>query len=153
MSDIPRSPEQTELALRQRELDLKDRELKLREKEQGHWLRNPVFVGLMAAALGLASNALVTWLQNRNSEQLAREKFQYDVILDATKTTAGKDAAKKLSFLLRIGYLDDPDGKIAFFVEHPDDIPLRERDRPPHDSGDHPPRDSGGDDPAPPPPH
>jgi hypothetical protein len=139
MNDLPLIPEQTESALRQRELDLKDRELKLREKEQGRWLRNPVFVGLMAAALGLASNAIVTWLQNRNSEQLAREKFQYDVILDATKTSDRKDAAKKLSFLLHIGYLEDPDGRIRFFVDHPDDIPLQEGDRPPHDSGDHPP--------------
>lgn len=139
MSHAPLNPEPIESALRLRELDLKDRELTLKEKEQGRWLRNPVFVGLMAAALGLASNALVAWLQNRNSERLAREKFQYDVILDATKTSDSKDAAKKLSFLLRIGYLDDPDGKISYFVEHPDDIPLHPRDRPPFDSGDHPP--------------
>jgi hypothetical protein len=58
----------------------------------------------------------------------------YDLVFDATKTSDPKEAAKKLSFLMRLGYLDDPDGKINFFLEHTEDIPI-------HDSGDYPPAD------------
>ena len=123
--NAPMEPERwrEEQALRQADLRLREREVNLKERQSG-WLHNPVFVGLIAAALGLSSNAFVSFLQNRSAEGLARDKFRYDVVLEATRTDDPQKAAKRLDFLLRIHYLDDPDGAIRSFVANPENIPL-----------------------------
>jgi|SRR5579863_5571809 len=112
-----------EQALKQADLRVREREVELKEK-QGRWSHNPVFIGLVAAALGLFSNAFVTFLQNRSAEKLARDKFRYDVVLEATRTDDSTKAAKRLDFLLRIHYLDDPDGAIRSFISNPESIPV-----------------------------
>lgn len=121
----PSKPERwrEEQSLKAAHLQLREREVSLKER-QSRWFHNPVFVGLVAAALGLFSNALVTFLQNRSAEKLARDKFRYDVVLEATRTDDPKKAAKRLDFLLRIHYLEDPDGAIRSFVANPKNIPV-----------------------------
>ena len=117
--------ENREHELKQRELDLKDRELMLREVDSTSpsW-RNPVFVGLMAAALGLAGNLIATSLQNWNIQRVERYKAQSNLILEAIKTGDQGEAAKNLSFFLQLGFLDDDHGKIREFLKKSTDVPV-----------------------------
>jgi hypothetical protein len=93
------SAEDANNELKKREIDLKDRELRLKEAElvSPNW-RNPVFVGLMAAALGLLGNLVATSLQNWNTQRVERYKAQSNLILEAIKTGDQEKAAKNLAF-------------------------------------------------------
>jgi len=134
MADDPLS--NPEFRFRQRELDLKEREIATKEREQGRWLRNPVFVGLIATALGLCGNAYVTWYQNIKTEELAHKRFQYELLEEATKTDDTKVAAARLEMLLSFGFIEDPNGRIRYLIQNPNQIPLV----PEHNHTDKPPR-------------
>jgi hypothetical protein len=97
----------------------------MNKDERQSLLRSPVFIPLLVATIGLLGNFAVNWVQNGTAQDLARKKFQYDLVVEATRTDDSKVAAKRLSFLLDLGYLDDPTGRIRFFVAHPDELPLQ----------------------------
>jgi hypothetical protein len=115
--DAPLSPDRWE-----REFALKQADLRLRER-QASWLHNPVFVGLIAAALALAGNVFATWYQSASAERQAHVRAQSDLIVEAIRTGDPKRAAKNLSFLLNLRLLDDPDGKMRSALSHPEDVP------------------------------
>jgi|ERR1700733_3326738 len=106
-----------------REFALKEREQRLREKQAGVW-HNPVFLGLLAATVALSGNIYATWSQGKTAERQAHVKAQSDLIVEAIKTGDPKRAAKNLLFLVSLGLLDDPDGKMKAALSHPDDIPV-----------------------------
>jgi len=126
VSPTPNNPGQRrqEFALQKEALEVQRRDVATKEEALKFW-RNPVAWGLLVAALGLAGNAFVTLLQNRSAEKLARQKFQYDILLESMKTTDPHVAAKELQFFLSTKYLDDPDGKILAFISKPTEIPLK----------------------------
>src|ERR1700726_203024 len=105
-ADIPLSPDRWE-----REFALKQADLHLRELQGGLW-RSPVFLGLIAAALALFGNMYATWSQNKSAARQAHVKAQSDLVIEAIKTSDPKLAARNLLFLVRLGLLDDPDGKM-----------------------------------------
>jgi hypothetical protein len=123
--DASGSQEESEIALKRRELELKDRELKFKELELGspYW-RSPIFVGLIAAALGLLGNVVATSLQNWNTQRVERYKAQSNLILEAIKTGDQEKAAKNLSFFLQLGFIDDEKGKIQGFLNKKTDVPV-----------------------------
>ncbi len=84
---------------------------------------NPVFLGLIAATLALSGNLYATWHQGEIAERQAHVKAQSDLVIEAIKTGDPQRAAKNLLFLVRLGLLDDPDGKIQSALSHPEDAP------------------------------
>src|SRR5713226_3840339 len=67
------SVKQRELGIREQELALKTKELILKDREQRYarW-SNPVFLGLLAATVGLIGNLVVARKQNDSSLALQR---------------------------------------------------------------------------------
>jgi TPR repeat protein len=69
--------------------------------------RNPLVVGVFVAALGLFGNIGVTFLQNRASQALSREKAQSDLILEAIRTGDTAKANANLIFFIEAHLVDD----------------------------------------------
>jgi hypothetical protein len=108
---------------KRRELDLKEREIVAREREvqskeielaRSRWL-NPTVIGLFAAAVGLIGSVIVARVNNSNTQEVERLRSEANVTLDAIKTGSGNtDAAcKNLTFIVSLGLIRDPEGKIA----------------------------------------
>ena len=107
---------------RKRELDIKDREAAIKEREvaakeaefkRSRW-SNPTVLGVFAAALALIGNLIVAQCNNANSQKVQRAQSEANITLEAIKTGTGNtDAAcKNLVFLVSVGLVSDPDGKI-----------------------------------------
>lgn len=153
--DAPQSQERWE-----REFALKEADLRLRER-QTKFFRNPVSVGLLATALTLGGNLIATscqaWSAERQAvrqaqtaERQAHVKAQSDLVIEAIKTGDPKRASRNLQFLITLGLLDDPGGKVqAVLSQHPDQVPVLPArgygdggygDRPYGDARDRPPK-------------
>jgi hypothetical protein len=109
-----------------KELALRERELNQKQSEVRWPMWTAIIAGLIALVTGvatLASNVYVTYINNKANEQLARQraaadqqlakdKFQSDLILEAIKTGDQQSARNNLKFLLEAGLLNDPQNKI-----------------------------------------
>jgi hypothetical protein len=105
---------------RTRELDLKEREIAAMEKEvsfkekeikTSRWV-SPTVIGVYAAALGLAANVVVAWINNSNSIQMERAKEQSSLVFEAIKTGSSDKACQNLLFFVNLRLLKDPDEAI-----------------------------------------
>lgn len=112
-----------ELRLREREIAVKEQELELKKKEQKVW-RNPLFLGLLAAALSIVGNAASNTYQARNAERLAKTKFQHELIFAALNANDSKLAAQRLAILIRLGYVDGRDMRVQYYMEYPERLPI-----------------------------
>jgi hypothetical protein len=115
VTDEEPSLQQLELQLKQEELRLKQAEVRVREREAtaSKW-SNPVFLGLVAAAVGLFGNVIVTWINSTNTQQLERSRTQSNLILEAIKPSSDSNAVcKNLVFLASLGLIDDRNHVIA----------------------------------------
>jgi hypothetical protein len=114
---------------RERELQLRSEELELRRTEQvrAQW-RNPLFLGLIAAVIGLIGNMLVTFLSGINERQKTKREFEQTLtlesnkhrsalILEAIKTGDPDTAATNLKFFMEAYLLTDPDEKLATYLK------------------------------------
>lgn len=117
------------------ELRLKRADLRLRQtvEDRSQW-RNPLFIGLLVAIVGLAGNIGVTihngYLERakldaareRTSAEFAQqlklqeEKRQGDLVLEAIKTGHPDRAAENLSFLLDTGLIQDSSKQLTAFL-------------------------------------
>ncbi len=111
-----------ELRLREREVVVKEEELRLKRTDQKPW-RNPLFLGLMAAAISLLGNAVSTAYQANSAQELASKKFQNDLVFAALNTDDPKVAAQRLAFLINLGYMEDPDYRIKYYIDNPERLP------------------------------
>jgi hypothetical protein len=98
-----------ELALREREIALKEAELELRRKEHAvaGW-RSPLVVAVLAAALGAAGNAVVSYTNASLERQLEDQKSEQQRLLEVIKTGDPDSAAENLEFLLDAGLITEP---------------------------------------------
>ena len=89
----------------------------------------------MVAALSVFGNAISTAYQARAARELTRQKFQNDLVLAALNTDDPKVAAKRLGFLRSLGYVNDPDGLIKYYIDNPERLPVGPwpGDKPPGD--------------------
>jgi hypothetical protein len=79
--------------------------------------------GLFVAILALGGNVYVTVLQTSSAKRQAHQKAQSDLVIEAIKTGDPKRAAKNLLFLVDLGLLDDPGGKMKTALLVPDNVP------------------------------
>jgi hypothetical protein len=107
-----------DLRLREMELDLRRDELQLKREElsKSRW-SNPLLLGILAALVGFLGNIYATFLQGRSAREAEALKLRSSLILEAIKTGSPSTAATNLDFLVKISYLDDPDGKIAAYIK------------------------------------
>jgi hypothetical protein len=129
--DAPQSDERWE-----REFALKEAEFRLRKKQAGFFHNYQLLIGLIAAALALCGNLIATSRQAQSAEHQAASqaqtaerqahvKAQSDLVIEAIKTGDPKRAARNLQFLITLGLLDDPGGKMqAVLSQHPDQAPV-----------------------------
>jgi hypothetical protein len=97
-----------------RELGLREREVAIKEKEANvsKW-RNPLAVGIVVAAAGLAGNTVVAWFNYQNAKQVEHLHAQSTLIVEAVRTNGDLSlACKNLTFFLNLGLLDDPEKTI-----------------------------------------
>jgi hypothetical protein len=69
-------------------------------------------IGLFAATLGLLGNIAVAYVNNRNSQQVERQRAQSNLVFEGIKTGNPETACKNLVFFLDLGLLDDPNQAI-----------------------------------------
>lgn len=133
--DVPPRPDQREreFALKERETIVKEADVRLRGR-QAAWYSNPIVVALIGATAVLCATILTTWKQGEiamqqaqrqgaSAMQQAHAKAQSDLVVEAIKTGDPQRAAKNLLFLVRLGLLDDPGGKMQAALSHPEDVP------------------------------
>jgi len=96
-----------EKSLKNRELDLKETELK-----KTVW-RDPVFLGISAAALSVLGSLLVTTLSNHNAQVLAKQKTNADIVTELIRNVDAATAKRNLQVAISVGLVQDPDTKIA----------------------------------------
>ncbi len=110
------------------ELDHKRAELDLRreETERGRW-RNPLFLGVVAAVLGLGGNIAVAIYNGIIGRNQQHQQFLQNIAVEETKARAGlvreaiktgdpDTAATNLSFFLDAGLIDDPSGVLTAYL-------------------------------------
>jgi hypothetical protein len=94
-------------SLKNRELDLKEAELK-----KPFW-RDPVFLGIIAAALSVLGSLLVTALSNHNAQELARQKTNADIVTELIRNVDAATAKRNLQVAISVGLVQDPESKIT----------------------------------------
>jgi hypothetical protein len=102
-----------ELDLKEREIAAKEREVAAKEKETSNAWRNPVVLGLFAAALGLAGNMTVAWLNAQSTQRVEHLHSQSTLILEAIKTGDKNTACNNLNFFVSLKLLQDTDNTIG----------------------------------------
>ena len=111
------------LDLRERKLEIREEEVSLRERlsdlrekdsQRSKW-RDPLFLAIVAAIVGLMGNLTVTFIQGRENIAAEKLKAQSDLILQAIKTNES-DSGRNLAFFVKLGLLDDPNHKIESFI-------------------------------------
>jgi hypothetical protein len=104
-----------EMAARLRELDFTDRELvtkegelEIKRKEQAasQW-RNPLIVGIFAAAIAAGGNAWVSYSNANSLRDLEALKAEQARLLEMIKTGDPDKAAENLRFLINAGLIGD----------------------------------------------
>jgi hypothetical protein len=105
-----------QVEIREEEVSLRERLADLREKDsqRSRW-RDPLFLAIVAAVVGLVGNLTVTFIQGRENIAAEKLKGQSDLILQAIKTNES-DSARNLAFFVKLGLLDDPNHNIEKFI-------------------------------------
>ncbi len=102
-----------------RELQLRLLELKLKRLELAQVWRNPLAAAVAVGALTLLSNLIVSIIQNGKNEEIAREKNEAELIVEAVKTDS-RTGHKNLKFFIDAGFIRDPDKRLSRLIERGD---------------------------------
>ncbi|MFI8615976.1 hypothetical protein ACIGHN_10755 [Acidovorax sp. NPDC077693] len=99
---------QFEKAARERELRIQEGELDLKRAEHtaAQW-RNPLVVGVFAAAMAAGGNALVSYTNANSQRELEFQRAEQARILEMIKTGDPDKAAENLRFLVSAGLVAD----------------------------------------------
>lgn len=85
---------------------------------------SPLALVIISGIVGLLGTGVGALMQGYSSMNLERQKFQSELILKAIETGNGEAATKNLLFLVRLGFIPDPTGKIAQLQHNPSDAPV-----------------------------
>jgi hypothetical protein len=138
----PQSTEKQQVILtdpyKEQELLLKEREVNIKELEvnaqieinrRNRWSTSPLLIGIVSVVFGSLGTAL---LQGYWNNQLERQKFEFNLISRALEgkdknillSSNNKEAAKKLSFLVKLGLIKTLDPNlIKQLAQDPEKLP------------------------------
>ena len=85
---------------------------------------SPLTLAIITGIIGLIGAGVANVLQTRTNLQLERQKFESSLMLKAIETGKPEAAAKNLLFLVKVGLINDPSGKIASLESKPEDAPV-----------------------------
>jgi hypothetical protein len=134
--DLEHEKLQGEIRAKEIELDIRRQELELKKEElRSAFWKSPLLVGIIAALIGFLSNIYANVQQARNNQILEEQKFESVVqterikretslILDAIKTGASVSAAKNLDFLIKVGFVEDTEGRIKKYLSENEKAPF-----------------------------
>jgi len=112
-----------EAAVKEAEAALKRHDLAM-SSSWSRWLASPVTPVVITAAAGFIVAQFTSHWQNQSAMSLEREKLKSSLFLKAIETGKPEDAARNLVFLVKIGLIDDPSGKIAALEANPETSPV-----------------------------
>jgi hypothetical protein len=97
-----------EIAIKEREQSSKEGELAIKRDEHAasQW-RNPLIVGIFAAAIAAAGNAWVSYSNANSTRELEAQKAEQARLLEMIKTGDPDKAAENLRFLINAGLITD----------------------------------------------
>jgi hypothetical protein len=113
------TPPSWEQVAKTRELDIYEREIAAGEREvaakeselkKSRWT-NPLVLLLVGAVIALFGNAVVAYLNNRNTQEVERMRSQSNLILEAIRTGSPEKACTNLVAIINLGLLDDDPAK------------------------------------------
>lgn len=101
--------QQVEREFREREIRVKEGELGLlrREQAQSGW-GSPLVVAVLAAAVGAAGNAVVSYFSGVQQRDLESQRSEQVRVLEMIRTGDTEKAAANLHFLVETGLLTEP---------------------------------------------
>jgi hypothetical protein len=104
---FPSAPESSqpdrELALKEREIAVKEREIAVKEKQLANRWRSPLFLAIIAGAIGLFGSLVVAFLNNQNTQSVEHFRAQSNLVLEAIKTNGDSNAVcKNLTFFVKL---------------------------------------------------
>lgn len=99
------------------EIQLKRQELDLRkaEVERARW-QSPLTLAVIAAIIGLLSNAVVAWLNGSTQSELEKTKAEAARIIEALKTGDPDVAAENLKLLVEAGLVRESANEIRSYL-------------------------------------
>jgi hypothetical protein len=121
--------EQAKLDLEKRKIEedirikREELEIKRRDSTKSVW-SSPLLVAVIGLFATIMANIIQNYLQSEGNRNLERQRFESTLIQKALETGSSEEAAKRLQFLVNIGFIKDETGKIANYVSDPETIPL-----------------------------
>jgi hypothetical protein len=136
-----------DLRIREAELDIRRAELEIKrlEQQRAAW-RHPITVVVVAALIGFVSNACQQSWRHRDDLELERERLKTSLtlereklqvstllqrsqmnsslVIEAVKTGNVDEAKTNLGFLVEVGFVDDPKGRIRASLESRRKVPV-----------------------------
>lgn len=101
------------------EIQFKRDELELRraEEQRAKW-HSPLLLAVIAAIIGLLSNAAVAWLNGSSQRELEDKKAEAARIIEALKTGDPDVAAENLKLLVEAGLVRESAGQIRTYLQN-----------------------------------
>lgn len=132
---LEKQRQEADARFRQRELELQQAELDLRRQESARkqW-QNPLFIGLLAAIVGIVGNIVVSMingvlerqkleqqalqadLRHRLEQQLAAQESEFELIRQAFAKTDRDQYFRHFLDLIELGFVRDPDGNLRAWL-------------------------------------
>src|SRR5438067_3438319 len=108
-----------DLKVRREELEIKRKDL-----PKTVW-SSPLLIAVIGVCATVVASLVQNYVQSEANRNLERQRFESTLIQKALETESSDEAAKRLSFLVNLGFITDENGKIANYVKKPDTIPLQ----------------------------
>jgi hypothetical protein len=109
--------------LRVVEDQLKNVSNELKEAKTNNYIA-PILTAIIAGILALTGSALGTYVQGKSNVGLERMKFEFTLVQKALEVETQEEAARKLAFLVKAGFLSDAKGKILSLSASRETLPI-----------------------------
>jgi hypothetical protein len=123
--EIEKARMEGDLRLREEDLKIKRDELQVRKEEvegTGFFKFNAATGTIAVALIGLLGTAVVALINYRAQTRAEKSKFESDLILKAIETGDTTASTRNLLFLLKAGFIRDPDGTINALASDADSV-------------------------------
>jgi hypothetical protein len=117
-ADLERWKAEEELRLKREELELKRQEL------AKHLWSSPLVLALIGLIATVLAGIVQSHFQNKGAWDLEKWRFESNLIQKAIDTGDQYEAASRLKFYLKLGFIKDNQG-IAEYLAQPSEIPLQ----------------------------